>query len=145
MRTVCFSVLLLTSVVSRKGLSAEGTPFPSSGKFVSMAAGDLVVTLDIAEKGIRIERVHDKGSNTPLGSNSPLPLFSIKLRTQGSESDTVVDADDGWTSVRVSQEDDGDWTLEWSRYEREELNGLTVRRGGAPRFPGRCSSLVDAR
>ena len=127
MRTVCFSVLLLASVVSRKGLSAEGTAAPSSGKLVSMAAGDLVVTLDVAEKGIRIERVHDKASNTPLGSNSPLPLFSIKLRTQGSESDTVVGADDGWTSVKVSQDLDGDWTLEWSGYEREELSGLAVR------------------
>ncbi len=105
----------------------------------SLVAGDLNLVLELRDDGIGLLQLYDGATATRLGSDTPLPLFSITLREAATGSDRTVRADQGWKQARIELPAAEGWRLQWQNHASAGLDDLTIR---ADVKPDRAASAL---
>ncbi len=91
-------------------------------------AGDLRLTVRVAEHGAAVQGLADAKSSRQLLAAGPQPLFTLTLRPTGATGEVVLASDDGWRECRcqIAQSPPG-LELRWAAPVDESLAGLSVR------------------
>lgn len=92
-----------------------------------LRAGDLGMTLERVDDGIRLLQLNDISTKQELLSAEALPLFSLTLRNAESKREVRLDSDGGWKQVAVeSVEGRPAYELRWERPADQELGTVSV-------------------
>lgn len=117
MQRPCPALLLLTIAFCASAKAA--TP-------VERTAGDLRITLERADSGIRLGALTDTATGQPLSARQSLPLFGLTMRRSGSDEQAVLAADQGWGQVDIQAPTADQLELRWAMPKDGRLAGLAV-------------------
>ena len=108
-------------------------------EWISLAAGDLALTLERTGDGLRLLQLADLARRQQLLAAKPLPLFQATVRHGETKEEVSLAADAGWKQIDVNSGDGDSMILEWKSPVDERLAGLTIR---ATALPDKASNRI---
>ncbi len=111
----------------REALSAADGTLPEN--WVSLTAGDLALSLEQNDSGLRMLGLADLQKRQQLLAARPLPLFHAVVRNSDTKEEVRVAADSGWSNVEARSNDPPEGHglhLEWKEPDDKRLAGMTV-------------------
>ena len=96
-----------------------------SGRLLQRAAGDLRLSLQQVEGGIRLSSLYDLRQEHELFITNALPLFDLVLRRVGSTQEVRLVADAGWSRPVLRATATG-FDLRWAQPQQDRVSGLEV-------------------
>ncbi len=114
----------------REALHAIDGQLPDD--LISYTAGDLGLSLERTESGLRLLQLADLATRRQLLAAKPVPLFRTVVRHAETKEEVTLVADSGWKETNAQTNDQGVLTLRWKDPADERLAGLTITAVAVP-------------